>query len=62
MPATAAAPVPHLAPAEAESPSWVWTLSALVQLAACAVMGALAWFLYQNTQLATFCGGLGWGA
>lgn len=62
MPATAAAPVPHLAPAEAESPSWVWTLSALVQLAACAVIGALAWFLYQNTQLATFCGGLGWGA
>lgn len=62
MPATAAAPVPHLAPPEAESPSWVWTLSALVQLAACAVIGALAWFLYQNTQLATFCGGLGWGA
>ena len=62
LPATAAAPVPHAAPAEAESPSWVWTLSAIVQLAACAVIGALAWFLYQNTQLATFCGGLGWGA
>ena len=62
MPATAAAPLPHTAPAAAESPSWVWTLSAIVQLAACAVIGALAWFLYQNTQLATFCGGLGWGA
>ena len=62
IPATAAAPVPHAAPAVQDSPSWVWTLSALVQLAACAVIGALAWFLYQNTQLAPFCGGLGWGA
>ena len=62
MPAVATAPVPHAAPAADESPSWVWTLSAIVQLVACAAIGALAWFLYQNTQLATFCGGLGWGA
>ena len=62
MPAVAAAPVPHTASAAAESPSWVWTLSAIVQLAACAVIGALVWFLYQNAQLPTYCGGLGWGA
>lgn len=38
-----------------------WTISALVSLAACGVMGALAWFLYQNSQMPTYCGGLGWG-
>ena len=62
MPAVASAPVPRAASAAAESPSWVWTLSAIVQLVACAAIGALAWFLYQNAQLPTFCGGLGWGA
>ena len=46
----------------AESPSWVWTLSAIVQFAACVVIGVLVWFLYENSQLPTFCGGLGWGA
>jgi len=30
-------------------PAWAWTLSSLVQVAACATMGALAWFLYQNS-------------
>ena len=39
---------------EAEGPAWLWSLSALVQLAACVVLGALAWFLYQNTQTAYF--------
>ena len=29
---------------------WVQTLSMIVQLAACAAIGVLAWFLYQNTQ------------
>ena len=52
---------PTAAPAS-ESPSWVWTLSAIVQFAACVAIGALAWFLYENSQLPTFCGGLGWGA
>ena len=55
------APLPVPVRAE-ESASWVWTLSAIVQLAACGVLGALVWFLYENTQLETFCGGLGWGA
>ena len=55
------APVPMAARAD-EGSSWAWTLSAIVQLAACAVLGALVWFLYENTQLETFCGGLGWGA
>ena len=37
-----------------EGASWAWTLSALVQLAACIAIGALAWFLYQNTQTQYF--------
>ena len=61
IPAMPTAPVPMAAKAD-EGASWVWTLSAIVQLAACAVLGALVWFLYENTQLETFCGGLGWGA
>lgn len=61
IPAMPTAPVPRAARAD-EGASWVWTLSAIVQLAACAVLGALVWFLYENTQLETFCGGLGWGA
>ena len=41
---------PYAPPAKNDDgPAWVWTLSALVQLAACAVVGALAWFLYTNT-------------
>jgi len=43
-------------------PSWATTLALVVQLAACAVIGVVAWKLYENTQLASFCGGLGWGA
>ena len=42
------------APAVEEGPAWLWTLSALVQLAACVVIGALAWFLYTNTQTQYF--------
>jgi len=39
-----------VAPAAADNgPAWAWTLSSLVQAAACAAMGALLWFLYQNT-------------
>lgn len=36
------------------TPSWIWTLSALVQLAACVVIGALAWSLYDNTTIRFF--------
>ena len=52
---------PAAAAPAAEGPTWVWTLSSIVQFAACVAIGALAWFLYENTQLATYCGGLGWG-
>ena len=55
-----ALPTPAAAPV-AESPSWVCTLSAIVQFAACVAIGALVWFFYENSQLPTFCGGLGWG-
>ena len=47
------APVPMAAPATDET-GWAWMLSVLVQFAACVVLGALAWFLYQNTQTAYF--------
>ena len=42
------------APAEVEGPAWLWTLSTLVQAAACVAIGALAWFLYTNTQTQYF--------
>ena len=42
------------APAEVEGPSWLWTLSTIVQFAACVAIGALAWFLYTNTQTQYF--------
>ena len=42
------------APVTEEGPAWLWTLSALVQLAACVAIGALAWFLYENTQTMYF--------
>ena len=53
IPDMAAAPVP-VRPAASDGPVWLWTLSALVQLAACAVVGALAWFLYTNTATSYF--------
>ena len=43
-----------VAPAETEGPAWLWTLSAIVQAAACVAIGALAWFLYTNTQTQYF--------
>ena len=49
---TAVAPVAK-APGN-DGPAWLWTLSSLVQIAACVAMGALAWFLYQNTQISYF--------
>ena len=61
IPSASAAPVPAAAPVQ-EGPDWLWTLSAILQFAACVAIGALAWFLWENTQLPTYCGGLGWGA
>ena len=59
---SAAAPAPvAAAPAVEEGPAWLWTLSTIFQFAACVAIGALAWFLWENTQLPTYCGGLGWG-
>jgi len=45
--------VPAAAPAS-DGPAWLWTLSALVQAAACVAIGALAWCLYQGTQTLYF--------
>ena len=42
------------APAAVEGPAWLWILSAIVQAAACVAIGALAWFLYTNTQTQYF--------
>ena len=50
--------MPAMAPVAAapanDGPAWLWSLSTLVQAAACVAIGALAWFLYQNTQTAYF--------
>ena len=57
--ASAAVPVPRPvteAPAGAGT-----TLAVVVQLAASLAVGALVWFFWENSQLATYCGGLGWG-
>ena len=55
IPNVPAAPAPIAAnPATEVGPAWLWTLSAIVQLAACVVIGALAWFLYENTQMQYF--------
>ena len=63
IPDLSSAPVPPMPSVAMDTTaSWVFTLSSLIQLAACGVIGALVWFLYQNTQLASFCGGLGWGS
>ena len=50
----AVAPMPAPAAVQSDGPGWLWTLSALMQLAACVVIGALAWMLYQNTQTQYF--------
>ena len=52
---------PSVATPTVEGPAWLWTLSAVLQAAACVAIGALVWFFYENSQLPTFCGGLGWG-
>ena len=49
-----ALPAAAAAPAVVEGPSWLWTLSTIVQFAACVAIGALAWFLYENTQTQYF--------
>ena len=55
IPNASAAPAPvAAAPAVVEGPAWLWTLSALIQAAACVAIGALAWFLYENTQTQYF--------
>ena len=52
--ATMAPTVAAPAASASDGPAWLWSLSALVQIAACAAMGALAWFLYENTQTQYF--------
>ena len=47
-------PAPVAQQSVSDGPTWLWTLSALVQVAACVAIGALAWFLYQNTQTQYF--------
>ena len=52
MPAMAA--VASAPAASNDGPAWLCALSAIVQLAACIAIGALAWYLFQDTQIATF--------
>ena len=48
------APLPSAVQPADEGPSWLWTLSVLVQAAACVAVGALAWLLYQGSQASYF--------
>jgi hypothetical protein len=43
-----------VASSSSDGPAWLCTLSSVVQLVACLTMGALAWYLYQNTQISLF--------
>ena len=65
MPAAAAAAPAAAAPMPANAvPSLskgVTITGIIFQLAACVVVGALAYFLYLDAQLPLFCGGCGWG-
>lgn len=54
MPTAAPLPMSAAATPANDGPAWLWTLSALVQAAACAAVGALAWFLYENTAIQYF--------
>ena len=50
---SAVSPAPA-ATAVSDGPAWLWSLSSIVQAAACVAIGALAWLLYQNTQTQYF--------
>ena len=65
MPAAVAPAVPAAAPMPANavpSLSKGATITGIIfQVAACVVVGALAYYLYLDAQLPLFCGGCGWG-
>ena len=65
MPAASAPAAPAAAPMPANavpSLSKGMTITGIIfQIAACVVVGALAYFLYLDAQLPLFCGGCGWG-
>ena len=50
----ASAPVAKAGTSASDGPAWLWSLSSIVQAAACVAIGALAWLLYQNTQTLYF--------
>ena len=54
IPPLPAAVAPEAKASANDGPAWLWMLSSLVQIAACVAMGALFWFLYQNTQISYF--------
>jgi hypothetical protein len=55
MPAVAPLPAVDSAASNADDgPAWLVSLSTIVQVAACIAIGALAWFLFENTQIVYF--------
>ena len=56
---SAAVPVPQ--PVKEEKPGAGTTAAVIVQLAASIAVCVLVWLFYENSQLPTYCGGLGWG-
>lgn len=47
-------PPPPAASAASDVPAWLSTICTIVQVAACVVIGALAWYLYNDSQLPPF--------
>lgn len=47
-------PPPVAAEPVSDVPGWVTSLSAVIQIAACIVIGALAWLLYSDSQILPF--------
>ena len=60
-PAAPAAAAPMPANAVPSLSKGVTITGIIFQIAACVVVGALAYFLYLDAQLPLFCGGCGWG-
>ena len=47
-------PPPVEAAAQSDVPGWLTSISAVIQIAACIIIGALAWLLYSDSQILPF--------
>jgi hypothetical protein len=47
-------PPPVEAAVQSDVPGWITSISAVIQIAACIIIGALAWLLYSDSQILPF--------